>query len=415
MVSDLSFYCSCSGGAAGSGDLVVSEGQGYGLLITGTVLASWDSHAGQVSGANRSNVLKSFEGYYNFWKDMCEDSSNKGSNCQPNGNYCESSSGSKYVCLPDWRHYKTGGSESTGAAPDGDQDAIVGIMLAVKAVENDANKPSWYNEARKWADASATAFFEFNVDKSKENFRLLKLGSCWGGWEDQGNNPSYHSPGSYRVMKDYQNAFPNNDRNGYSGIAEGEWDKLINTSHEFMRAVQCSGDGALVPNWATITVDGSGKIIHTGGSFSGSGTPQYEYGSEAARTTFRVALDAAFYPENSSEWSPYLSQFNWRLDGSFQNGSFSSSAFPSCPGPDTTQNIYMFGDWQSNAFIYGPTYSALIAASSDIGNADAMIDAAGKILEETPLPSSYYPRSWTMIANLMLNGAMESAGNTLKN
>merc|ERR1712187_324543 len=88
--------------------------------------------------------------------------------------------------LPDWRHYKTGGSEATGPAPDADEDAIVGIMLAVKAVENDRNKPSWYDEARKWADASATAFYEFEVDKSKSGHRLVKLGSCWGGWSGGG-------------------------------------------------------------------------------------------------------------------------------------------------------------------------------------------------------------------------------------
>merc|ERR1712072_1362211 len=75
-----------------------------------------------------------------------------------------------------------------------------------------------------------------------------------GGWEGEGNNPSYHSPGSYRVMKDYQASFPNKDRKGYSAISQSEWKKLIDTSHEVLRAVQCNDDGALVPNWATIGV-----------------------------------------------------------------------------------------------------------------------------------------------------------------
>jgi len=185
-------------------------------------------------------------------------------------------------------------------------------------------------------------------------------------------------------MKDYQNSFPNNVCTGYSTIAQNELKKLIDTSHEVLRAIQCSDNGTLVPNWAKIGVDGSDKIVHTSGSFSGSGTLQYEYGSKAARTTFRVALDAAFYLENSSEWSPYVSQFNSRLDGSFQNRSFFSSAFPSCRGPNTNQNINMFGSWQNNAFIYGPTYSTLIAISSNVGNANTMIDAAGKILGKHP-------------------------------
>jgi len=213
-------------------------------------------------------------------------------------------------------------------------------------------------------------------------------------------------------MKDYQNSFPNSDRVGYNAIPQNEWQKLIDTSHEVMQVVQCSNDGALVPNWATIGVSG-GKLVHTGQPFSGSGTPQYEYGAEAARTTFRVALDAAFYPERSAEWSPYLSAFNYRMDQGFNNGSFSSNTFPNCRGPGTWQDINVFGGWQNNAFIFGPTYSALIGASSDITNAQAMIDSAGQKLNSA-LPGSYYPRSWAMISNLMLSGAMESAGETLK-
>jgi hypothetical protein len=402
-------FSSNSGGAAGDGEDVVSESQAYALLITGTVLASWDTHAGKARNSKRSDVIKSFEGYFNFWKQMCSNSSNKSSNCQSNGNYCKSS-GKSSVCLPDWKHAKTGGSKETGSAADADEDAIVGIMLAVKAVENDSNKPIWYDTARKWADASATAFFKFTVDKSKAEYRLVKLGSCWGGWDGAGNNPSYHSPGSYRVMKDYQNSFPGNQRVGYNAISQADWKKLIDTSHEVVRAVQCSNDGALVPNWATIG-ERSGKIIHTGGGFSGSGTAQYEYGAEAARTTYRVALDAALYPEMSNEWSEYLIPFISQLDGEFQNGSFRSNTFPSCRGPNTNQDIRMFGDWLNNEFIAGPTFSSLIAASSN--NAEAMIDAAGKKMGE-PLPGGYFHRSWAMIANLMLNGAMESAGNTLK-
>ena len=126
-----------------------------------------------------------------------------------------------------------------------------------------------------------------------------------------------------------------------------------------------------------------------------------------------TALDAAFYPKKSSEWSPYLSSFNRMLDGGYQNGSFSSNTFPNCRGPNTNQNINMFGDWLNNQFISGPTFSSLIAASSDISNADAMIDAAGAKMAQS-LPGSCYPRSWAMISNLMLNGAMESSGNTLK-
>jgi hypothetical protein len=325
------------------------------------------------------------------------------------------------VCLPDWRHYKTGGSESTGPAPDGDEDAIVGIIMALKALEQDSNKPSWYNEARKWADASSTAFFQYNVDKSRGDHRLQKLGACWGGWEGNGNNPSYLSPGSYRVMRDYQLSFPEDDRDGsYEAIPAEEWDKLVATSHEMIRATQCPGDGAMVPNWVTVGTDSNGNIIHTNGSFSGSGTPQYEYGSEAARTTWRVAFDAVLYPQMSSDWSPYLSPFQVRLDADFdpnENGSsnngWSSNAFPPCRGPGTYQDITIFGGWLYNVFIYGPTLSALVASPPSIPNAQAMMDAAGEKL--TDLPGGYFTRSWALLTNLLLSGAMEDAGKTLNN
>jgi hypothetical protein len=73
----------------------------------------------------------------------------------------------------------------------------------------------------------------------------------------------------------------------------------------------------------------------------------------------------------------------------------------------------VLSSWQYNAFIYGPSFTSLIASSQGIVNAEAMIDAVGEKLAET-LPSSYYPRSWALISNLMINGAMESAGNKLK-
>ena len=62
----------------------------------------------------------------------------------------------------------------------------------------------------------------------------------------------------------------------------------------------------MVPNWARIELS-NGSISHSSGGFTGSGTPQWEYGSEAARTTWRVALDAAMYPqETGSTALPFL-------------------------------------------------------------------------------------------------------------
>jgi hypothetical protein len=188
----------------------------------------------------------------------------------------------------------------SGAAPDGDEDAIVGIIFGVTAAGKLATKPSWYQEVKAWADASSAAFLKFDTAKDPSgttNNLIVKLGSCWGGWSP-GNNPSYHSPGSYGIMRDYQVNFPNADRTytlpNPSTLAS-DWNNVIKTSYSVLSVVQCANQG-LVPNWATIGVS-NGKVISTNGAFEASGTPQNEFGAESGRTVWRVALDAAVYPE----------------------------------------------------------------------------------------------------------------------
>jgi hypothetical protein len=210
--------------------------------------------------------------------------------------------GTNHVCLPGWKHNAALTSQTgSGAAPDGDEDAIVGMIFAVKALEKSLLKPAWYEEVRAWADASSAAFLQYNTIQDSSwgtESLLLKLGSCWGGWGTQGNNPSYSSPGSYRIMRDYQINFPNAARTYYlanRSTLSTDWGRLIKTSYAVLFVVQCADQG-MVPNWATIGI-ATGEIVSTNGGFSGSGTPQNEFGAEASRTVWRVALDAAVYPE----------------------------------------------------------------------------------------------------------------------
>ena len=57
------------GGAAGSNN-VISEGQGYALLSIGITLAAMDP-----SDPNRNLLLTIFHGFFNGWKQMCQNSS----------------------------------------------------------------------------------------------------------------------------------------------------------------------------------------------------------------------------------------------------------------------------------------------------------------------------------------------------
>ncbi len=208
--------------------------------------------------------------------------------------------GAYTICLPGWEQDVGLTTElGSGAAPDGDEDAIVGMIFAVSALASAATKPSWYAEVRAWADASATALYQFETvnDPSGTDFRIVRLGSCWGGWNSNGNNPSYHSPGSYRIMRDYQLNFPSASRTytlpNPSTLAS-DWNRVIKTTYGVLSAVQCSDQG-MVPNWATIGVS-NGKVVSTNGAFA-NGDPQNEFGADASRTVWRVALDAAVYPE----------------------------------------------------------------------------------------------------------------------
>ena len=202
--------------------------------------------------------------------------------------------------------------EGTGAAPDGDQDAILGMIIAVKAVENDTSRPSWYDEVRVWADESSTQFLFSNTKLSDSgSHRIVKLGTCWGGWEGDGNNPSYHSPGHYRAMRDYQLAFEGRSYTlpnfGNNLSLEENWNMVIDTSYKFLETTKCP-DSSVVPNWALVKETDATQLEKFPGSFSGSGTPQYEFGSEASRTMWRVVLDGIMYPdESSSQVNQFLS------------------------------------------------------------------------------------------------------------
>lgn len=193
--------------------------------------------------------------------------------------------------------------KGTGAAPDGDVDAIVAMIIFVKILESSTDlSQEWQSrieEIKDWADKSCTSFMNYNtVLSSSGNHRILKLGTCWGGWDSNGNNPSYHSPGHYRMMRDFQASI-----NSGNQPSANDWNMLINTSYKFLKVAQCptgSGSG-LVPNWALVQETADGSSLETrSGAFSGSGTPQYEFGAEASRTMWRVAFDALSYPDEAA-------------------------------------------------------------------------------------------------------------------
>eukprot|EP00586_Coscinodiscus_wailesii_P022577 CAMPEP_0172518660 /NCGR_PEP_ID=MMETSP1066-20121228/290949_1 /TAXON_ID=671091 /ORGANISM="Coscinodiscus wailesii, Strain CCMP2513" /LENGTH=1115 /DNA_ID=CAMNT_0013301091 /DNA_START=657 /DNA_END=4001 /DNA_ORIENTATION=- len=397
-----------SGGAAGDGSYVVSESQAYGVLVAGLALVSVDE-----SSTYYESVKRKFEGYFNGWRQMCRNSNP--APCQ-NPTYCDHGSS---PCLPGWKHLADFSAvEGTGAAPDGDEDAIVGMIMALKAVESDSVQPLWYEEVQDWADRSCTQFLQDNtVLSSSGSHRVVKLGSCWGGWELDGNNPSYHAPGHYRMMRDFQQSIKSRSYNLPSFVNADSWNMLIDTSYKFLETTQCPDTG-LVPNWAIVTEMDSQTLEKYPGSFSGSGTPQYEFGAEASRTMWRIAFDSAAYPEESAaqSWS-FMAPLHDKLVSNFNpnpaNGweYFGEASLGSC-SPIVSK---VFDSWQWNYFISAPVLSTLVAGISQEQFADktfnqqAMVDAACEHVSDT-VNQSYYPLSWQVIAKMTLNGEVAKAG-----
>jgi len=395
------------GGAAGDGTKVVSESQAYGVLTASLALLSMDEN-----DENYEGVKRKFEGYYNGWVKMARNA--KPAACQ-NPTYCD---GGETPCLPGWKY--SGDLNTifgTGSAPDGDEDAIVGMIIAVKSVENDAVRPVWYDDVVDWADRSCTQFIQDDTVLSNTGLhRIVKLGSCWGGWDTNGNNPSYHAPGHYRIMRDFQDSIVSRTYGLPDFVNRDGWNKIIDTSYKFLETTQCQDTG-LVPNWALVREVGN-DLQKQEGSFSGSGTPQYEFGAEAGRTMWRIAFDAAAYPEESRYQSgtfldPLYGKMVENFNPSPANGweYFGDASLEAC-SPIVTN---VFSSWQWNQFISAPVYSTL---ASEIGsshfsgksfNQQDMVDAAcGRVSQTDGL--SYYGLSWQVIAQMTLNGDVSKAG-----
>jgi len=401
------------GGAAGSGGSVVSEGQGYGILTSAIAFASLDT-----SDPNRDYLMNKIYGYFNGWKKMCINSST--SPCQ-SPEYC-TYNGGKVPCLPGWKHKgDLSEVEATGAAPDGDEDAILGMIIAIKAFEkgkNLPNFPSWYDELRQWTDESITQFLQDNTVLSSSNsHRILKLGSCWGGWNSNGNNPSYPAPGAFRAMRDFHISY-DGSRNydmptfGDNLSLEDKWNMLIETTYKFYGTTQCTDTG-VVPNWALVEEVDSQNLAKQSGSFSGSGTPQYEFGSEASRTMWRVALDAVLYPEEASVLSgAFLKPIHQKLYEGFDGVSdWADSTLQTC-----SHVTSIFGYWKYNGFIFGPLYSTLVVQGTSMTTSEQqqLVNAACLRVGDIPNSASYFAKSWQVISMMTLNGDTSKVGALLR-
>ena len=317
-----------SGGVAESS--VVSEGQGYGLMILGIVAAALPR-----GHPRRLEMLQTGFEIFLGWRVMMERTGQtqgtdetRYSICQdPNEPmfFCGGSFGavppsappplhgglpppppppppdrtavSNIVpCLPSWKWTDDLFEQlDLGSASDADQDAILGQILLVLAafdeswpaaetsgfsewVANMTGAPGarplplnfteplvaspvpWLHSLARNAYQSTRAFLYYDTIQGNarqlrapphhnQPVRLLKLGSCYGGFEC--SSPSYLAPAHYKVFRDFSARFATfvEPEDGVAQVAMDapEWDALIEGTDQVLGESQCTN--GLVPNW----------------------------------------------------------------------------------------------------------------------------------------------------------------------
>jgi hypothetical protein len=373
-----------SGGAAGG---IVSEGQGYGLFFaSATAVALGTSHV------DFTKVRDTAYAIFKGWKRMCK-SSTGGGNCQ--SSYFCSESGTFYPCLPHWKFSDNLDSPQTGSAPDGDIDAILGMIILTGITES--AKPTWWTEVATWCYDSIIQFYTSEVLEDSGN-AILKLGACWGGLDC--NNPSYHAPGAFRAARNFLSKYGSTLGKSATQVTDfvAKYNKLIDSSYKIIISDQ--NQAGLTTNWYVPVKSNLASTGTTG--CSGSGTPAAEYGAEAARGVWRVAIDYLWFASEAPQATTYLDKVVKQL-----SAKFTGSTFNNLDTGGLVSNI--FNDWLNNAFIYGPTFCALLKPVSTITNQQAAVNVARDKINGDSL-SDYYKGSWLAIATITLSGDLAKCG-----
>ena len=529
-----------SGGAAGG---VISEGQGYGLLLAATTVATLP-----LDDPQRTAAVEQAYQLFLGWRTMCErtalrrrrldpaDSacdcswtgvgrancggSGDGSRCwkvccgdgvaaadtrinasepQPAYTSCQQPSelgcgrrrgatgggggegGTASLCLPSWKFDDTVTEEvGTGSAPDGDEDAILGAIVLLSATQAAgtpqshsaaaeaaaeaalAGRPKWWQDVLLWTYDSCEAFLRYDTAPHPTHMaaangyvlRAVKLGSCWGGWDCA--NPSYYAPAHYRVFQAFMRAHahlaavPRSQSApqaspaaaGSSPATEtpviletsgahahGAWEALIEASYSILGEAQCEETG-LVPNWHVPSLSHLDEASAARArqqwagwapgraSCSGSGTSPTEFGAEASRAVWRVALDALWHGEPravafsnaiASHAIGKLLLANASTPSPKPNFNFAATTQLEAPASCAGRVDRVHANWLRHGFMLGPVAAALMvplpAGHPLAGGAQqAALDVAASLLGQMPI-REYYPGSWTAIGTLTLAGA----------
>jgi endo-1,4-beta-D-glucanase Y len=173
-----------------------------------------------------------------------------------------------------WLHSPCGGEIGGNGASDADLDAAMALVLA------DSRYGGFAADARELVAAIGTHETQICGDGGI----VLKPGDAWGGCGDV-VNPSYFSPGYYRRF-----ALVQPERAEF-------WNQFASDTYEMMRSMQ-DEVGGLLPDWG---YDGRADDGDRG-----------QYGYEAVRAPWRIALDLAW--SNNPDPRSFLQRMSQTVD-----------------------------------------------------------------------------------------------------
>ena len=219
--------------------------------------------------------------------------------------------------MPAWKMPIGPDAGSLGSATDGDEDAVTGIIYLAELLDSD--------EARAFAVKSIAAFVledlglaaprlnsrrvpaAGDIPHSLQTIWLWRGGSCWGGYDtsargDAANRnlcvaPAYFSPGQWRLFARYlqkhARLLPDSIGHSASQLSEVLL-SAITWGYNLLHRISCPN--GLVSNWWTLPGEPSkwpwqGRLL-----CKNSGTAAGEYGPDAVRIPWRVALDFVWFP-----------------------------------------------------------------------------------------------------------------------
>lgn len=148
----------------------------------------------------------------------------------------------------------------TGSAADADLDMAYALVAA------DIKWGGYEEDARTLMDRILT------YDVEPQTF-VLKGGYNWGGSEE--TNPSYYSPGYYKLFEDY--------------TGDARWSRVAEVGRNVLDAIYKRRGTLLPPNWSTA----DGDVV------PGRGDDNDKYGYEAIRVPWRQGMAGLWYPEDS--------------------------------------------------------------------------------------------------------------------